>query len=333
MPRKLNDRITARDKLLTLYQRLTLVGGRRHFQADIARDLGCSPQTVTRLISVIEQHLGKQVEIESGLEDRRRYYRLRSKSQETALGFSFEELHYLAVCRDLAAPFLPEKVAERINRSLTTLALQLGEESNTAIFGAPVRFRSKGHIDYIPHVPTIGALRQAISKRQVCRVSYHPAGEAAPRPYRYAPGHIFAMSGTLYVQGYRIAEGSLLKERATTFSLHRIAKVEPTGEYFHFDAADPESGAFGLNWHKSVRVSIDIDAQAADYVRDRIWSDDQSIEEQAGGGLVLSVTTTSEKELNAWVNSFGGLARIIDRAESTSIHPNAFPESTGQTGK
>lgn len=125
MPPKHTDTLPS-DKVLMLYQRMTL-DARPHFQADIARDLDCSPQTVTRLIGVIERHLGKDAEIESGLESRRRYYRLCSKTADKALCFSFEELHWLATCRDIAAPFLPEGAAERINRSLTALAVHLGE--------------------------------------------------------------------------------------------------------------------------------------------------------------------------------------------------------------
>ncbi len=86
MPKKHNQDALPRDKLLVLYQRLTL-DGRKHFQSDIADDLGCSGQTVTRLIGVIERHLGKDTFIESDIENRRRYYRLRSKAEEKALGF------------------------------------------------------------------------------------------------------------------------------------------------------------------------------------------------------------------------------------------------------
>ncbi|GEO80494.1 helix-turn-helix transcriptional regulator [Pararhodospirillum oryzae] len=310
MGKKRNDRATGRDKLLVLYQRLTLLAGKKLFQADLARDLDCSSQTVSRLIGVIEFHLGADVEILRGKEDRRLYYCLKSKSQEKTLGFSFEELEYLALCRDLAGRFLPSSVADRIHQSMTTLALHLGEPNRMAGNGAPLSFRPKGYIDYTDHLPLLGTLRQAIAKRQVCEIGYHPAGGSIPRLYRHAPGRLLAMSGTLYVQGYRLAEGSLLKDRPTTFSVHRLTEVRPTGEYFTFDAADLEDSAFGLNWHEPRWVRIHVAPSAADYVRDRKWSSDQNIEEHEDGSLVLSLSTTSEKELNAWVWSFGGLARI-----------------------
>ena len=308
MPPKHKEDSLPRDKLLVLYQRLTL-DGRRHFLGDIARDLECSPQTVTRLVGTIERHLGKDAFIESGLDGRRRYFRFCSKSQGKGLGFSFEELHFLATCRDLAAPFLPEGIATRIDRTLTNLALSLGELSPS---GLPVGFRSKGFIDYGPHMATIATLRQAIDKRQICRVNYKAAGREQTSSYRYAPGTLLVMGGTLYVQGWRLAEGSLLQDRPTTFSLHRICGIEPTGEYFRFNAVESDDRSFGLNWHEPLRMRVHIAQLAADYVRVRIWSDDQIIDDHPDGSITLCITTTSEKELNAWAAGFGGLARIVE---------------------
>ncbi len=310
MARPLTDDALPRDRLLTLYQRLTL-DGRPHFQGELARELGCSPQTVTRLVDVVERHLGKDAEVERGLEGRRRTYRIRTRAEDKALGFPFEELRWLAIGRDIAAPILPPGVAERIDSTLAALALHLGEAGGATATGAPIGFHAKGYIDYIPHLPTIAVLRQAVVKRQICRVLYRPSGEREPKTYRYAPGRVLAMSGTLYVQGYRMTDGSMLKERPTVFSVHRIAEVAPTGEYFRFNAAEQESRAFGLPWHEPKRVRIRVARDAVDYVRDRIWSEDQTIEDQDDGSIVLSVTTTSEKELNAWVWSFGGMATTL----------------------
>lgn len=309
MPAKRSDALPG-DKMLTIFKKITL-DGRQHFQSDLARDLECSSQTVARLIDKIEPHLGKDAYIERGLKGRRRYYQLCSTSDKRSLGFSFEELHFLTTCRDLAASSLPKSIINRIDDTLTHLALMLGERAS---YGATIGFRSKGHIDYAPHFETITILRTAISKRQVCRVVYTANGRKQSSIYRYAPGRVLVMGGTLYVQGYRLEEGSLLQGRPTTFSLHRISEAEPTGEYFNFNADEGDSHSFGLDWHEPKRMHVHIAPKAADYVRDRTWSDDQTIEDHTDDSLTLSITTTSETELNAWVMSFGKLARIVDRA-------------------
>ena len=312
MPRKINQDALPGDKLLTLYQRLTL-DARKHYLGNLAADLGCSSQAVTRMIGIIEHHLGKDAHIEKGLEGRRRFYQLVSKSQAKTLGFSFEELTFLATCRDLAAPYLPDGVAQRVTKTLTALTLHLAEGNGPApLPGQSIGFRNKGYIDYTPHQETIAVLRQAIAKRQICQVVYRANGRDGATTYRYAPGHILAMNGTLYVQGYKLAEGSLLQDRPTTFLIHRMSQIEPTGEYFSFDAADATARQFGLNWHKPKRIQVHVAPEAADYVRDRVWSDDQSIDEHLDGSITLTVSTTSEKELNAWVWSFGEQARIVE---------------------
>lgn len=73
-PRKHHDD-TAVQKALRLYRKLTLEG-RRHFQADLANELECSPQTIIRLMKAIETVAG--ISFESGLENRRRWYQIRS---------------------------------------------------------------------------------------------------------------------------------------------------------------------------------------------------------------------------------------------------------------
>jgi predicted DNA-binding transcriptional regulator YafY len=297
------------DRLIMLYQLLTL-HGRRHYLADLATQLGRSPQAINRMVDVIEAHVGKDAYIERGMEGRRRYFRYRTRSEERALGYSFEELHFLATCRDLAAPHLPGEVVGRIDRTLTSLAVQLGDSGRQKI-GVPIGFRSKGSIDYGAHLDTVSGIREAISRRLVCTVSYRRTGGRELRAYRYAPGGIVAMSGTLYVQGRQLDDGSLLPGRQTTFSLHRIASVIPTGEHFAFNAVEGDAKPFGLGWHEPRRVTVKVQSAAADYVRDRVWSDDQAITELADGSLEITMTTTSEKEVSAWVMSFGGLADIV----------------------
>lgn len=301
MPKKKNQDATPSDQVIKLFLRLT-TDRKRHFQADLMRELCCSDSAIKRMVEVVERHLGKDSRIETGREGRRRYYEVVS---DIPYGLApTQELEFLALYRDIASAYLPPALAQRLDQSLNTLALHPP--------GSFIGFHGKGIIDYSRHEATIASLRDAIKARRICQIHYSPAGGGGEtRTYRYAPGRILAMSGTLYVQGYRLPEGSLLQDRPTTFSIHRIRQIAPTGEHFNFNAADAPARAFGLNWHEPKRVQIHIAPQAADYVRDRVWSDDQTIEDKPDGSITLTVTTTSEKELNAWVWSFGGLARVM----------------------
>lgn len=138
--------MTPSERLLNLYN-LLLLDARRHYLTELAADLGCSEQAVRRSIATIERTLSRNITLASDLDDEgRRYYRLVHSTTPDTLGVSQEEVRYLALCRDLAQPFLPPETHERLGRTLRDLATgQTG-----TLFGTPIGFRTKGTIDYTP---------------------------------------------------------------------------------------------------------------------------------------------------------------------------------------
>jgi hypothetical protein len=74
--------------------------------------------------------------------------------------------------------------------------------------------------------------------------------------------------------------------------------------------ADP--GLFGLPWHEPRRVRIQFRAgKAAEYVRERLWSTEQKIEDLPDGGIILEMMSQSDEELMSFVRSFGENARLL----------------------
>jgi predicted DNA-binding transcriptional regulator YafY len=316
MPRSQTPEVDPSLRALRFYQFL-LVNPERNYVQDIARRLSMSPQAVGRCIDVVKRHLGDDA-LEIGREEeypRRQYIRLKTPIDAQTLGLSSEEIHFLALGRELARQYVPDpQVSERIGQVLQTLSLQIAEMAGRQVSGA-VGFRSKGSVDYSTHLPKISALRHAIDRQEVCHIQYRTPSTREEKLFRYAPGTMIAMNGALYVQGYRMEMGSLLKYQPMTLAVHRMISVDLQQEYFRFNAADIEARSFGLVWHEPRRMTVWVDAKAADYVRERFWSEDQSIDNQPDGSLLLTVSTTSEPELKAWVWSFGGLARLLTPAE------------------
>lgn len=300
-------------RLLRLFQKL-MFEGRKHYQSDLADYLECSPQTVSRLIGDIEETVGTGLEI--GTKDRRRYYQLKTLASRRTLGLEFEELRYLTICHDLASPHLPQQISERVEKTIFELSTLMADPDYARRDDAQqpqIGFKSKGYIDYTDHYKHIESLIDSARKRNVCLVDYKAGSKKDQKTYFYAPGRIVSMNGALYVRGHKVSKGLAEKERATTLAIHRIKDVIQTDKKFNFDATIDDAGSFGMSWHDPKRFRIAFDEKAADYVRERIWSEDQKIEEQEDGGLVLELSTVSERELLAWVWSFGELARVIEQ--------------------
>jgi len=310
MPRKKDD-ATPGNKLLRMFN-ILMCDARRHYQVDLVKRLQCSPQTVMRLAETIESVIGEN--FRQGLENRRKWYQMRTTSSRH-LGLQFEELRYLSVCRDLAAPTLPEPVRRRVDETILNLSILMADQGRAALdqLQQPqLSFFSKGRIDYTPHFDIIDALMRAAEERRICLVRYKAGSRAEPKEHRFAPGRIVSMSGALYILGAGVTEDYQSVRHLTNLAVHRILDVTLTERTFAFDLPEASSNTFGLPWHEPRTFRIRFTPAAADYIRERTWADQQRLEDLEDGGVLLEITTRSEPELMAWVRSFGEEAEPVE---------------------
>lgn len=320
MPVKRDQDATTGTKLLRLFQRLML-DGRRHYQGDLAEWLNCSRQTIIRLTTEIERVIGAS--LETGMDHHRRWYRMVPRSG-FRLGPELEELRYLRVCRDMAAPYLPEQVAHRVDESILRLSLAMSDATATekaALQKPRFAFFSKGRIDYTPFFGHIEALLRAQESRRICVVRYRAAGSRLYKTHRFAVGRMIAMNNALYVLGADVREDFRGLRHFCSMAVHRICEVHLTDHPVLFPIPEADPGTFGLPWHEPRTFRIRFaPGKVADYVRERTWADAQRLEDQPDGGLILTITTRSQPELAAWVRSFGADAELLSE-EGEDVQP------------
>lgn len=314
MRQKLDSDASTARKALRLYQKL-LLDGRRHFQTDLAEYLHCSPQTVIRLIAEIEGVVGAA--LQTGLENRRRWYQIRSISRNR-LGLDFEELRYLAVCRDLAEPYLPDQVKRRVDQSLFNFSVLMADPDYARREQAQKRqigYCAKGWIDYTPYFVFLEHLVKAQDEKKVCLVRYQALARERPREYRLAVGKIIGMNNALYALGATMDENCREPLKFVSFAINRIKAVTVTGHKWDFEMPADDLNLFGLPWHdpRHFRIRF-ISKRAAEYVRERIWSEDQKFSWQMDGSLILEMTSRSRMEVEAWVRSFGPAAELLEES-------------------
>lgn len=308
MPVKRDMDSTTGVKLLRLFLRL-MADRNRHFQADLAGWLNCSKQTIIRLMGVIESVVGDRLKM--GLEDRRRWYQL-SPDSRMPLGLDCEELRFLHVCRDMACSYLPAQVRRRVDDSLFRLAMQVGGEHASRF-----AFFSKGRIDYTPHFEHIDLLLRAREEGRVCRIRYKAAGRREEKEHRFVVGRMICMNGAIYALGSDLEDDDQTVRRMVSLAVHRILEVRLTDHFSSLAIPEPSPGMFGLPWHEPRHFRIRFaPGKAADYVRERIWADEQRLEDLPDGSALLEITTCSEPELLAWVRSFGDSAELLDAEAS-----------------
>lgn len=319
MPVKHDQDATTGTKLLRLFQRLML-DGRRHYQGDLAEWLNCSRQTIIRLAMEIERVIGAS--LETGMDRHRRWYRMVPRSG-FRLGPELEEVRYLRVCRDMAAPYLPEQVVHRVDESILRLSLAMSDVTARERAGLQkprFAFFSKGRIDYTPYFPVIETLLEAQDTRRICIVRYRAAGSELYKKHRLAVGALLAMNNALYVLGADVLEDFMTMRHLCSMAVHRIHDAKLTDHPVLFDIPEADPGTFGLPWHEPRTFRIRFaPGKVADYVRERIWADTQRLEETPDGWLILHITTRSQPELAAWVRSFGEAAELLSEDEENVL--------------
>ncbi len=320
---------TAAEKILAAYA-LLLFGGRKHSLPELAQRLGCSKQTVMRIMERIEAEAGVRLRSEKiGVP---RWYWLEAPPKRPTVTLSPEEIQHLLLCRDLVWHLLPARLRDELERTVgrTTALLSSPEDRGRAT--TPVALaHPRGHVDYSEHQEVLRAILDAITRRRLCRVSYQTPWQPEPRQHLVAPLKLVAYNEALYLRCRMAWPDGLPKPdyEPTLLAVHRCRAVEVTGWASKVvDRGEPPE-VFGLVEGETIRARIAFRGWAAPFVRERVWSADQRFEE-ADGHLVLELTSQSRSELVTWVLGFGPRAEVLAPADLRAEVAAKLAEALGR---
>lgn len=141
----------------------------------------------------------------------------------------------------------------------------------------------------------------------------NPGGEPVRRQVDPYQGVRF--EGDWYVVGW-----CHLRQAIRTFSLARMTVAKPLPERFtrpaDFDFSKLSGSHFGVHWGTAnITVRIRFAREAAFFIRERQWHASQIIEEEPGGGLVLTLVVNHLLELRRWILSWGDGAQTLEPPE------------------
>ena len=167
MPKKLNDDKYGQ-KLIYLFAKL-LFSKESYSLTALSKMLGCSKQSVTRLVDDIRMAYG--VEIEENRQGNRKYYSMVTQGKTTpVIPLTESELTALQMCKTFTEHLLGDQYFHEATRAL---------EKNLPLMacsgGLPSRHFasfSTGTIDYTPHQEKIRILIEAMNAMNICRITY-----------------------------------------------------------------------------------------------------------------------------------------------------------------
>jgi len=96
-------------------------------------------------------------------------------------------------------------------------------------------------------------------------------------------------------------------------AIHRMASLSLTDRVFETPREKKKNlpAMFGFIPGQPFQAEVAFLPQAARYVAERTWSDDQKILHHRAGGLTLKFTASSRQEVISWVLGFGKQAELL----------------------
>ncbi len=312
MPPKKDPYSSPAQKVLALYG-LLLFTGRKHSLPQLAELLQCSKQTVLRLVEQIE--LTHTVTIHSWTEEGRKWFQAKSPSRTPNVALTVEQIQHLLLCRDMVLHLLPRALQDEIGKTIAQTSVLLPEyDRRDAVQPGQVESRPKGLIDYSKHQEALETILKAIRERRVCQVKYHAPQKTTAKEYSIGPLKLITHQDALYVTAQLIPRaGNKAYPDPLLFALHRFKQITLTDTSFvpSKEALVSQPHTFGFVNEKPFRARIRFSPAVADYITERIWSQDQRITRQKDGGIVLELSATSDKELIAWALSLGCQCEVL----------------------
>ena len=318
MAEKLDPYRSYGQKLISLFARL-LFSGEAHSLAELSRMLGCSKQTVLRLVDDIRRSYG--IEIEESFRGRKKFFKIRKASGNIPEAeMTYNEMMVLQMCRAFTEHLLGRRLFEEAAIALGKSRKMLRNQDDTTSghFASLI----PGTIDYTPHHETIHSLVKAMDEKRICKLSYRNVMARRAKSFFVKPFKLFSHRDTIYLHaGLARPPGKPYREPDfdPLLAVHRIRMIDITDRSFtipdDYDFERDFNQTFGIVKEEAFTVEVEFYGWAATYVSERSWSPDQKIVKRRDGSIKLKFTASSELEIVSWVLSFGDHARLIKPAD------------------
>lgn len=187
-----------------------------------------------------------------------------------------------------------------------TISLNLAEIEQTISF----RTRAEPILD----LKIFDALAKAVAHRNQLELLYRKPGQSPERRI-VDPYHLANINGEWFLFAFDHGRKDI-----RTFAPARINSATPTGKNFErsqkFSLEKRLRDSFGV--HAGVgkfEVVIRFAPRAADFIREKIWHPSQTLRDLKEGGAELTLQLSSLEEVERWVLSWAGEAKVLQPVE------------------
>jgi len=273
----------------------------------IAREVEVSSKTIHRDMEFMRDRLNLPVEFDAS---RNGYFYGGEVSSFPTMQITEGEIFALVVAEKALQQYRGTSFEKPLLSAIRKMEQALPDtiSLNLADIGQTISFRTRA--EPILNLGIFDALAKAVAGRLQLELHYRKPGQNAEARL-VDPYHLANINGEWFLFGFDHARKDI-----RTFSPARIQSVKRTGRTFErsqkFSLEKRLRDSFGVHsGDGKFEVVIRFAARVADYIREKKWHPSQTLRDFKNGGVELKMSLSSLSEVQRWVLSWGGAAKVL----------------------
>ncbi|HEX5399892.1 MAG TPA: WYL domain-containing protein [Verrucomicrobiae bacterium] len=294
------------ERMLRIHQ--ALQSGNFPNASTLARDIEVATKTIHRDIEFMRDRLDLPIEFDAR---RNGFFYAGEVSAFPTMQITEGELFALVVAEKALQQYRGTSFEKPLLSAIKKMEQALPDtiSLNLADIEQTISFRTRA--EPVLDLKIFDALARAVAQRRQLELHYRKPGQQKTEPRIVDPYHLANINGEWYLFAYDHARKDI-----RTFVPARIQSAGQTGKTFarpqKFSLDKRLRDSFGVHSGEGeYEVVIRFNARVADYVREKKWHESQQLRELKGGGVELKLKLSSLAEIERWILSWGGDAKVL----------------------
>ena len=298
------------ERMLRIHQ--SLQAGRFPNASSLAREIEVAAKTIHRDLEFMRDRLDLPIEFSPA---RNGYFYNGEVRAFPTLQITEGELVALIVAEKALQQYRGTSFEKPLLSALKKMEQALPDtiSLNLDDIGQTISFRTRA--EPVLDLEVFDALARAVARRRQLELKYRKPGAKTAEPRVVDPYHLANVNGEWFLFAFDQARKDFRK-----FVPARILAVRETGKIFErsqkFSLEKELRDSFGVHSGEGeFEVVIRFNARAADYIREKKWHESQQLRELQGGGVELKLKLSSLVEIERWILSWAGDAKVLKPRE------------------
>jgi predicted DNA-binding transcriptional regulator YafY len=301
------------ERMMRIHQQIA--SGRYPNATTLGRDLEISTKSIQRDLEFMRDRLNLPLEYDGS---RFGYHYTEPVSSFPTLQITEGELVALLIAEKALEQYRGTNFEKPLVSALKKMASQLPDtvSFNMAEWDQTISFRTSA--EPILDLEIFDALAKATAQRKQLCFEYRKPGQKKPESRTVDPYHLANINGEWFLFAFDHARKDI-----RTFVPPRISNIAATGRTFarpaKFSLEKRLHDSFGVvSGAGQFEVVIRFDEFAAGYIREKRWHPSQQLRQGKNGAVEMRMTLSSLAEVQRWVLSWGGHAKVVAPKELTA---------------